>query len=828
MKKSLIIPLILSSMTMAICTGAGVALLKNQESLKPAEAAVSIGIDSIGNNCYYYSYTGRDYDLINLSTMTHCTDNNYYENTLLDKSKGYSEGPTLTLTTKTTQTFDVLYVPLRAYVTTPSYNSVKFSSITFSFSMQKLASGGSAPAIAELFYLEGQSTPTSFNTANNTTATNGNSVKRFATTGTSVQSATPTICSVPVTKENPSSTSQNLSIDLGLLIVGCYGSSYSNAVQVNLSVTSNSGSFEEKDLLCNGKLFNTYNYSSALSEFNGGANRTLTFLKDVSITSTVPGYRVLSQSGTIELNGHKLTSTNTSVFAITSNSTVTIQNGTIEGTTNCTSAISVGSGCTVTIPSTVTIISNRRGIDNSGSLTFSGTITAGSSGILNDAGGTASIQSGSVTTTDSGSTALHNAGTMLIRGGTYKSTGNNGHSLFISGTNADTTIVGNASLPNGIYVGQGFKTQHLALYFTTSGSTMRYTGSQISLTFADSLAADDVLFYAYNLSDATNKISITNELATYLGYTYNSNTTAYSVVYNKYSITVNMTHGNYTINKSTNVIYTDTITIVATLDTGYVLESSNVTYTTGSLCNRTFDSNTLTVTITLVRSNITVNINPVLRALTYRYDGNGTNAVTTNNGKEGYTTSGVTTNCHYGDTVTLLLNAFRRDGYMFVSWNTAEDGTGASYNPGDTMTITESTVFYAQWVEVDYAALDEFVANYMHLNDYVNNYGYCKSYQGGDGYYIIAKRALVNLTETQINIFRTDMLYIGAKNRYEAWAYANNDLEYAYVNDFTHISNTKDVKVINNSNTLVIVAIVSAASLTTVGLFFFIRKKKHQ
>ena len=188
-----------------------------------------------------------------------------------------------------------------------------------------------------------------------------------------------------------------------------------------------------------------------------------------------------------------------------------------------------------------------------------------------------------------------------------------------------------------------------------------------------------------------------------------------------------MTHGNYTINKSTNVIYTDTITIVATLDTGYVLESSNVTYATGSLCNRTFDSNTLTVTITLVRSNITVNINPVLRALTYRYDGNGTNAVTSNNGKEGYTASGVTTNCHYGDTVTLLLNAFRRDGYMFVSWNTAEDGTGASYNPGDTMTITESTVFYAQWVEVDYAALDEFVANYMHLNDYVNNYGYCKS-----------------------------------------------------------------------------------------------------
>lgn len=40
-----------------------------------------------------------------------------------------------------------------------------------------------------------------------------------------------------------------------------------------------------------------------------------------------------------------------------------------------------------------------------------------------------------------------------------------------------------------------------------------------------------------------------------------------------------------------------------------------------------------------------------------------------------------------------------KDGYTFVSWNTAANGTGTTYTVGSTYTITADTIFYAQWTE---------------------------------------------------------------------------------------------------------------------------------
>ena len=44
-------------------------------------------------------------------------------------------------------------------------------------------------------------------------------------------------------------------------------------------------------------------------------------------------------------------------------------------------------------------------------------------------------------------------------------------------------------------------------------------------------------------------------------------------------------------------------------------------------------------------------------------------------------------------------NSFVKDGYTFVGWNTAIDGSGTSFKPGDVMPEgkTENTVLYAQW-----------------------------------------------------------------------------------------------------------------------------------
>lgn len=46
---------------------------------------------------------------------------------------------------------------------------------------------------------------------------------------------------------------------------------------------------------------------------------------------------------------------------------------------------------------------------------------------------------------------------------------------------------------------------------------------------------------------------------------------------------------------------------------------------------------------------------------------------------------------------TVSSNTFVRNGYMFVGWNTAADGTGTSYAPDAVLTLTQNIILYAQW-----------------------------------------------------------------------------------------------------------------------------------
>ena len=45
----------------------------------------------------------------------------------------------------------------------------------------------------------------------------------------------------------------------------------------------------------------------------------------------------------------------------------------------------------------------------------------------------------------------------------------------------------------------------------------------------------------------------------------------------------------------------------------------------------------------------------------------------------------------------LNANTFTREGYNFLNWNTAADGTGDSHADGATVNLTENTTLYAQW-----------------------------------------------------------------------------------------------------------------------------------
>ena len=50
-----------------------------------------------------------------------------------------------------------------------------------------------------------------------------------------------------------------------------------------------------------------------------------------------------------------------------------------------------------------------------------------------------------------------------------------------------------------------------------------------------------------------------------------------------------------------------------------------------------------------------------------------------------------------GESVTVAENGFTRNNYTFTGWNTQADGSGTAYSAGDSFTLTEDTVLYAQW-----------------------------------------------------------------------------------------------------------------------------------
>lgn len=52
-----------------------------------------------------------------------------------------------------------------------------------------------------------------------------------------------------------------------------------------------------------------------------------------------------------------------------------------------------------------------------------------------------------------------------------------------------------------------------------------------------------------------------------------------------------------------------------------------------------------------------------------------------------------------GQTITIQPNGFVRDKYTFVQWNTASDGSGTAYDPGDPYTTNAALTLYAIWLK---------------------------------------------------------------------------------------------------------------------------------
>jgi|GEM_PF-4817591 len=62
----------------------------------------------------------------------------------------------------------------------------------------------------------------------------------------------------------------------------------------------------------------------------------------------------------------------------------------------------------------------------------------------------------------------------------------------------------------------------------------------------------------------------------------------------------------------------------------------------------------------------------------------------------------------FGQTAALAPNAFTREGWRFLGWNTAEDGSGLYYADGASVSVTENLTLYAQWAQlIEISYVDE-------------------------------------------------------------------------------------------------------------------------
>ncbi|MGI6021194.1 MAG: InlB B-repeat-containing protein [Lachnospiraceae bacterium] len=79
------------------------------------------------------------------------------------------------------------------------------------------------------------------------------------------------------------------------------------------------------------------------------------------------------------------------------------------------------------------------------------------------------------------------------------------------------------------------------------------------------------------------------------------------------------------------------------------------------------------------------------------------NIIYDSNGGTGTTTD---SNSPYvsGSAVTVADNAFIRENYRFVGWNTAGSGNGVSYSSGNTIIIENDIILYAQWEKIPASA----------------------------------------------------------------------------------------------------------------------------
>lgn len=133
----------------------------------------------------------------------------------------------------------------------------------------------------------------------------------------------------------------------------------------------------------------------------------------------------------------------------------------------------------------------------------------------------------------------------------------------------------------------------------------------------------------------------------------------------------------------------------------------------------------------------------------------------------------------------------------------------------------------------DCLGLESFIDTYLHMDDYEGTEGqagpgWCKDEEHnyyGKNTTTGAKYAFNSLNANQRKLFTTNSAYLAEWTRLQAWAAANGEslnsssmLAAARISPFTNI--------VSNTNTITVIVIISMISVTAIGGYFFLRKRK--
>jgi len=121
----------------------------------------------------------------------------------------------------------------------------------------------------------------------------------------------------------------------------------------------------------------------------------------------------------------------------------------------------------------------------------------------------------------------------------------------------------------------------------------------------------------------------------------------------------------------------------------------------------------------------------------------------------------------------------------------------------------------------DTQIVDTFVNTELHMRDYKDSLGYCKDSE--NHYYSTAKSKYNSLSAAQKEIF-DGASYADARERLHAWAVANGEI---FDSSHSFIPSTNTILPgMENSGAVIAIVVVSILSVSAIGGYFFIRKRK--